>query len=108
MHAKGGFEQVDELLAHLGVEARVGVREQDVLFRLEQGAGVDWGGGGCGGRFVVVVVSISIAGVVVEAGCDGVNVGPFGAAGPVGRTLPFLAQGGGEVFVGEEIEELCG
>lgn len=76
-----------EVDGDVGVEAGVHVFEDDVLFCVLQGLGVE---GARGAGFG-----------------DGVDVGPF-LGGGAGSRVPFLLEGGDEGGVGEEFEEVGG
>lgn len=88
MDHKGAFEQMDLLLAHLDIESRVRVLEDNILFCLKQGFPVEcFRSAGFG---------------------EGVDVGPFAGGGSRWSGLPFLAEGVVEGFVREEGEEAFG
>lgn len=84
---KGALEQMVEFLADFGVEAWVRVFEPDVLFGIDEAGR---GEGGEGARFG-----------------EGVDVIPFLARGARGLAVPFLLQGAGQRFVGDQGEEVC-
>ena len=107
MHAKGRLEEMNLLLAHLGVEARVRVLEPDRLLGREQVAReVFLGSCVCGGGTTIGVgVGVGVGAGVVnllvkDVGGEGVNVGPFAGAAAAGGGVPFLAQGGDEGLCG--------
>lgn len=79
---------MNRFLADFGIETRVGVFENNVLFGVAEGGRVY--------RFAD------------SRFCQLVNIGPFKHAGAVRRGRPFFAKGFRERFVGEEGEEAVG
>jgi hypothetical protein len=88
MHTEWAFEQMVQFLGDFGVEARIGVFENHVLFRVAERA--------------------SIEGAASAGGGEGVDVGPFVGRGAGWRVGPLFLQGSVEGLVGKEVEELRG
>ncbi|KAI4150111.1 MAG: hypothetical protein LQ340_004257, partial [Diploschistes diacapsis] len=85
VHDKRALEQVYQLLADLDVQPRIRVLEHDVLLGLQQRLGVQRAADARLGQRV--------------------DVGPLAGTRAAGGRVPFLAQGLGERFVGDEGEQ---
>ena len=103
MDAERGLEQVNLLLAHLGVEPRIRVLEDDGRSGVEEFSCVLGlrscivrGGSGAGGGFLG------------NGRGDGVDVGPFAGAAAAGGRIPFLAEGSDEGFVVDVVGGVAG